>query len=155
MNRFFIFSILVLVSLPVSGEESTAFLVRGPVKETGLSYIYPNAFEIYKGFYRYGKQDIIVIFTPGDFIIPENWTGKTCGDYTGYVFADSSGEPGGVIFCYREKPENKKSGWWIFIRFPENYDCTFISVYLRRLEYFQRDWNPPSPPLLPAVVEFK
>lgn len=97
----------MLVSLPVSGEESTAFLVRGPVKETGLSYIYPNAFEIYKGFYRYGKQDIIVIFTPGDFIIPENWTGKTCGDYTGYVFADSSGEPGGVIFCYREKPENK------------------------------------------------
>lgn len=163
-NRFFqkplLFFLAFAAVLPVFGSNNVAFLVKGPIKEPGLPFIYPNAMETYKGIYMYGDQQIIVLFTPREFDIPKSWEPASCGIYRGFVFQEESTDESGkikknLIFLYKNISNNQPSPWSVFISFQNTEDCAFTKNFLNRLEYFQRDYHSPLPPLFPAVVEIK
>ncbi len=142
--------------VPVCGK-TMAFLLKGPVQETGIPFIYPNALPSYKGYYQYGNQRVTVFFTSGLFLVPGHWKREKCGRYKGYRFTDTapvetSETSGSAVFYYKKDREQGSPGWSLFLCFPEKIDCVFVSSYIERLEYFQRNNDPSDPPLLPAVV---
>ncbi len=160
VQKTILFVLAFAAVLPVFGNNNVAFLVKGPIKEPGLPFIYPNAMETYKGIYRYGDQQIIVFFTPRDFDIPKSWEPSECGMYRGFVFKEESTDERGkihrnLIFLYKKISNNKSLLWSVFISFQNTKDCAFTETFLNRLEYFQRDYHSPLPPLFPAVVEIK
>ncbi len=157
-RSLFVCALFLAVLLPLSAEAAPGFLVKGPVRITGLPFIYPNALTTYKGYYQYGKERLTVFFTPDLFIIPREWEKIRCGRFRGYRFTDNapvetSETAGSSVFYYKKESVPGSPGWSVFICFPKKADCGFISLYLTRLEYFQRNNNPNQPPLLPAVVE--
>lgn len=163
-NRFLqkplLFFLAFAAVFPVFGSNNVAFLIKGPIKEPGLPFIYPNAMETYKGIYTYGDQQIIVFFTPRQFDIPKSWETAGCGIYRGFLFQEKSVDDRGeihknLIFLYKNISNNQSSPWSVFISFENAEDCAFTENFLNRLEYFQRDYHSSLPPLLPAVVEIK
>ncbi len=159
LNKFITAVALFLAAASfAAGDTAAAFLVEGPVKEAGLPFIYPNALDTYKGYYQYGKQKITVFFTSGKFLIPEDWKKARCGKYSGYRFTDTapvdtSETSGSPVFYYKKDSSPGYPGWSVFVCFPEKEDCGFTTLFLERLEYFQRNNDPGLPPLLPAVLE--
>ncbi len=131
------------------------YLKEGPDESSGLPFIYPNAMRVYTGFYGYNGTMIRVMFTSEDFMIPEEWKRKTCGSYKGYKFTDnySLNASGGEVFFFHYSSGSGEQSWSVFIIFEKETDCTFVSSYLKRFIYLQRDWDTSVPPIMPAVLE--
>ena len=155
-------SLLFFAAFPLFSEEGiAAFLTSGPVKEVGLPFIYPNALDTYTGYYRLGEKKITIFFTTGDFIIPDTWEQKRCGNIKGRVFTSADGflppaegkKEVDQVFFFRNNPVRDKGQWSVFIVSQEETECAFTEEFIKDLEYFQRDNEPFLPPLLPAVVE--
>lgn len=152
---FLAFLVSALISISSFALDAPVFLKEGPDESSGLPFIYPNAIKVFTGIYGYHNTLVRVLFTSEDFLIPEEWKQKSCGDYRGYQFSDTSYllTPGGEVFCYRYKPSGNDIAWSVFIIFEKDTDCTFVPAYLKRFIYLQRNWDPVSPPLMPAVIE--
>ena len=120
-----------------------AVLVKGPVESRGFPLIYPNALELWSGYYRYLGKEVIVSFTRKDILLPNEWVSKICSGIEGV-------SPGKESFFYRAKD------WAVLFQFSPDLavDCVFINTFIIRLKYFLRDSSPEDPPLLPAILEF-
>ncbi|MCD6397750.1 MAG: hypothetical protein J7L71_09435 [Spirochaetaceae bacterium] len=148
--------LLLFSSFPAFGEEgNVGILVKGPEKEMGFPYIYPNAIETWSGIYSYLDSNIKVYFSRGFIFIPIEWEKHSCGKISGFL-------PGNALFFYQD------TAWSLLFRFSLNESdsakisillspeeqCFFIGKFISRLKYFLRDSNAPDPPLLPAILEF-
>lgn len=149
--RVFLFYCL-FVSISFSGaqavtsdgnEKEIAVLVRGPVESMGFPLIYPNALEVWFGYYRYLKSEIVVSFTRNNIMLPEEWENVMCNTIKGF-------SPDQGSFFYED------TEWSVLFQFPTEVpmDCVFVNTFIQRLKYFLRDSPPQSPPLLPAILEF-
>jgi hypothetical protein len=135
---------IVLTVLPVSGaEQDIAVLIRGPVKIRSFPLIYPNALDVWSGYYRYLEIEIEISFTSNNILIPSEWDSIRCADINGLT-------PDNESFFYTE------DDWSVLIQFPhgESPDCIFINKFITRLRYFLRDYSYEGPPLFPAILEF-
>ncbi len=152
---FLVLFLSALISVSSFALESPVFLEEGPDESSGLPFIYPNAMRVFTGIYRYQNSRVRVLFTSENFLIPEEWKQKSCGDYKGYLFTDTPCllKPGGEVFYYRYKPSGDDISWSVFVIFEKETDCSFVSAYLKRFIYLQRNWDPAFPPLMPAVIE--
>jgi len=139
----------------VSCSEDVLFLEEGPVLSKGIPYIYPNALTNYTGYYRCCGGKISVMFTEEIFAVPGNWKPGRCGEYKGLFFKTGPEDPEGVadIFYYSAENPAGQYLWSLFFRFPEDPDCGFVSRFLKRFTYLQKDWESSLPPLMPAVIE--
>jgi len=148
--------LLLFSSFPAFGEEGdVGILVRGPEKEMGFPYLYPNALETWSGIYRYLESDIKVYFTRGYIFRPTKWGKYSCGKISGYI-------PDENIFFYQD------TSWSLLFLFSLNESnleessiilspkeqCSFIDNFISRLMYLLRNPNVIDPPLLPAILEF-
>ncbi|RKX81183.1 MAG: hypothetical protein DRP58_12165 [Spirochaetes bacterium] len=148
--------LLLFSSFPAFGEEgNVGILVKGPEREMGFPYIYPNALETWSGFYRYLYSDIEVYFTRGFILLPAEWEKHLCGKISGFV-------PEGNVFFYQD------TSWSLLFLFSLNESnlekssivlslkeqCSFVDKFIPRLKYLLRDSNVLDPPLLPAILEF-
>lgn len=157
-RRIKIYHILFLclfVRIPVSALDGPVYLAEGPVESSGIPFIYPNAVRVYTGIYRYKESPVKVMFSAEEFIIPEEWEKSFCGGYAGYVFKDTvtDTEAEGTVFFFSYSSAGNAPSWGVFLRFAGDTDCGFISAFIKRFIYLQRDWDPSFPPLMPAVVE--
>jgi len=121
-----------------------AILVRGPVASRGFPLIYPNAINVWLGYYRYLEEEIVVSFTRESIMISGEWDNMVCDKIKGYL-------PDNKSFFYND------DDWSLLFQFSEQdlIDCDFISIFIIRLKYFLRDVSPLSPPLLPAILEIR
>jgi len=148
--------LLLFSSFPAFGKEgNVGILVKGPEKEMGFPYIYPNAIETWSGIYRYLDSDFKVYFTRGFILRPTEWEKHSCGKISGFL-------PGNALFFYQY------TEWSVLFRFSLNESevisaskvlsleeqCLFIGKFISRLKYFLRDSNDMLPPLIPAILEF-
>jgi len=119
-----------------------AVLVKGPVENRGFPLIYPNAIELWSGYYRYLKSEVIVSFTRKSILLPVEWEHFVCNKIEGFSPAEDS-------FFYTDKD------WSVLFQFSkeQQVDCSFINIFIIRLKYFLRDTSSDSPPLLPAILE--
>ena len=119
-----------------------AVLVKGPVENRGFPLIYPNAIELWSGYYRYLKSEIIVSFTRKSILLPIEWERFVCNKIEGFSPDENS-------FFYTDKD------WSVLFQFSKEHpvDCAFINIYIIRLKYFLRDTASDSSPLLPAILE--
>ena len=168
MNRKMGMSIIILCFIAsfslVGAETDIAILVRGPVKSTGFPLLYPNAMDIWTGYYRYKESEVIVSFTREDIFIPDEWEFAVCDELEGFSPEENS-------FYYRS------NDWSLLFQFSDSIklslhvipidnvrvplagtlptdQCTFINKFITRLKYFLRNADPKDPPLLPAILEF-
>jgi len=159
MNRilfkWLIFQFIFVSFFTFGGEGDVGILVKGPEKEKGFPYLYPNALETWSGMYRYLESDIKVYFTRGFILRPAEWEKHSCGKISGFL-------PGSTVFFYAD------TSWSLLFRFSFNENdsvkvpivlspeeqCLFIEKFISRLKYFLRDSNVMDPPLLPAILEF-
>lgn len=148
-----IFVCLVFLTVSVSAQQALpvedqfiapAILVRGPVASMGFPLIYPNAIEVWLGYYRYLGEEIVVSFTRKNILVSEEWENKVCGQLKGYTLENNS-------FFYRN------DSWTILFQFSggNSVDCSFINTFIVRLKYFLRDVSTDNPPLLPAILEIR
>ena len=119
-----------------------AVLVKGPVENRGFPLIYPNAIELWSGYYRYLKSEVIVSFTRKSILLPVEWESFVCNKIEGFSPDEGS-------FFYTNKD------WTVLFQFSKDQivDCAFINIFIIRLKYFLRDTPLDSPPLLPAILE--
>ncbi len=168
MNRKMGMSIIIFCFVAsfslVGSETDVAILVRGPVKSTGFPILYPNAIDIWRGYYRYKESEVIVSFTREDIFIPDEWESAVCDELEGFYPKEDS-------FYYRS------NDWSLIFQFSDSIktsldalpmdnvriplantlpkdQCTFINKFITRFKYFLRDADPKDPPLLPAILEF-
>lgn len=161
MNRMMIRWLVLLclvVNFPLDGSEpDVAILVRGPVKSMGFPLLYPNAIDIWSGYYRYMESEVIVSFTRENILIPNEWESAVCVEIKGF-------SPDKLSFFYKDNE------WSLLFQFPApppmgisnsnvqvplvGNPCTFINKFIIRFKYFIRDASPQAPPLLPAILEF-
>ena len=153
--RWLVFQFLFVSFFTFGEEGNVGILVKGPEKEMGFPYIYPNALETWSGVYRYLDSDIEVYFTRDYILRPSNWEKHSCGKIIGYT-------PGENVFFYQD------TSWSLLFLFSLNESnlekssivlslkeqCSFIDKFIPRLMYFLRDSNALDPPLLPAILEF-
>ncbi|MCK5153620.1 MAG: hypothetical protein KAQ93_04615 [Spirochaetales bacterium] len=144
---FLIVSISYISAQSVAAENNEieiAVLVRGPVESMGFPLIYPNALELWLGYYRYLESEVVVSFTRKDIMLPEEWESFTCNKIKGF-------SPDHESFFYKD------TKWSVLFKFSEGVplDCDFINIFILRLKYFLRDSSPDSPPLLPAILEIR
>ncbi|MCK5199542.1 MAG: hypothetical protein KAR21_14380 [Spirochaetales bacterium] len=161
MIRWLVLLCLVVI-FPLDGSETdVAILVRGPVKSMGFPLLYPNAIDIWSGYYRYMESEVIVSFTRENILIPNEWEFAVCGEIKGF-------SPDKLSFFYKDNE------WSLLFQFPApppespstsisnpnvhvslvGTPCTFIKKFIIRFKYFIRDASPQAPPLLPAILEF-
>ncbi len=121
----------------------------------GFPLLYPNAIEIWSGYYRYLESKVIVSFTRENILIPNEWESTVCGEIKGF-------SPDDLSFFYKD------NDWYLLFQFSappldpppagalsvDLPDCSFINKFIIRFKYFIRDADPKDPPLLPAILEF-
>ena len=151
---FFIVSIAFVEAENVSADNNEsliavqsiapAILVKGPVENKGFPLIYPNAIELWTGYYRYLGSEIIVSFTRKSILLPAEWKSSVCNKIKGF-------SPDGNSFFYTDKD------WSVLFQFSKEplVDCAFINIFIIRLKYFLRDLPSDNPPLLPAILEIR
>ena len=140
----FLFVIFIVTVVPAAGaEKDIAVLIRGPLKSKGFPLIYPNALDVWSGYYRYFESEIIVSFSSRNILLPSEWEDLSCSNIDGFAPDSSS-------FYYTNEE------WSVLIQFPtgELNDCIFITEFISRLKYFLRDYSPGETPLFPAILEF-
>ncbi|RKX81430.1 MAG: hypothetical protein DRP58_11845 [Spirochaetes bacterium] len=141
---FFIVSTNNNESLVAAQSTGPAILVKGPVAAMGFPLIYPNAIEVWIGYYRYLDEEVVVSFTRKSVMITEEWENIVCDKLKGQTLENNS-------FLYKD------DSWVILFQFTgeEAINCAFINTFIVRLKYFLRDVSPDSPPLFPAILEIR
>jgi hypothetical protein len=139
------FYLIVLISSAGAQDKNgpeVAVLVRGPVASRGFPLIYPNALELWSGYYRYLENEVRVSFTRKDILLPNEWESLRCNIIEGF-------SPSKESFFYKD------TEWAVLFQFPPDiaFDCVFINTFIIRLKYFLRDSSFKDPPLLPAILE--